>query len=125
MRTTSLSMAATILALGASFGAAAQDTKDVTVIRGETIVVQSPYMRGAYLTEKDNALLNTAVRALNADKYTNKALLTVIAQDDQLTVIGTTTDLSQSSRVIMKLKGLPGVRKVYAFLDTMGSGDSN
>jgi hypothetical protein len=116
-------MAAVALALGSGMSALAQDSKGTPVVRGEVIVVQAPKFHGGYVTEKDGVLLNDAMRALDADRTTKNALLTIIANNGELTVIGTTTDVAQASRVVMKLKALPGATKVYAFMDSL-SGDS-
>lgn len=125
MRTNRMLMAATALALGASLGAWAEEGERPDVVRGERVFVQASNVRGGYVTEKDSVLLGEVMRALDADRYTNNALLSVIAKNGELMVIGTTTDTAQSTRVVMKLKSMPGVTRVYAFLDTMGGGDSN
>ena len=125
MRTMHWVMAAASLALGASFATFAQDTKGPPVVRGERVVIEAAKIHGGYVTERDGALVTEAVRALDADRLTNNAMVSVIANQGDLMVIGSTTDIAQSSRVVMKLKSVPGVRKVYAFLDTMGGGDSN
>ena len=125
MNTKRMLMAATALALGANLGAWAEEGETPAVVRGERVIVQAPNLRGGYVTESDSVLLTEAVRALDADRLTNNAVVSVIAKNGELMVIGSTTDTAQSTRVVMKLKSVPGVTKVYAFLDTMGSGDSN
>ena len=114
--------AAAAVALAASFGALAQQDKGAPVVRGETIVVTVPNV-GGYVTQQDAVLINDAKRALDRDAFTKTALVSLIANNGELTVIGTTMDTAQSTRVIMKLKGVPGTKKVYAFIEPM-SGDS-
>lgn len=112
-------MACAALALGTSLGASAQDFAGAPVVRGETIVVPAPKFAGAYVTEKDRDLLSDAMRALQADRHTRNAMLTIVADRGELRVTGSTTDAGQSARVVAKLEALPESPRVYAFLDAM------
>lgn len=92
------------------------------VVRGGTVVVTAPRVAG-YVTQQDAALVKAARTAIETDAATKSALVSLIANNGELTVVGTTADASQSTRVVMKLKKVPGTKKVYAFIDPM-SGDS-
>lgn len=112
-----------VIAAATSFGALAQEREDddKPVVRGETIVISEP---AGYFAARDAALVNDARYALDRDAATNSAIVTLAANQGELTVIGTTTDVAQSSRVVMKLKALPGAKKVFAFIEPM-TGDSD
>ena len=112
----------TALAAATSLGALAQEQNEATVVRGETIVITAPAV-GGYVTEQDAVLIRDATRALERDEATKSALVSLVANHGDLTVVGTTMDVAQSSRVIMKLKDVAGAKKVYAFIEPM-TGDS-
>ena len=127
MRTNRFAVAAVALAMGASMAALAAeyDAAPVKVVPAETIYVVPPHgtFHGVYTTEKDAALLTSAIKALEADKNTQKAFLTIVANKGELIVNGTVTGVDQGSRIEMKLKALNGGTKVYAWFDNM-SGSS-
>jgi len=114
-----LVMASMTLALGASFGALAQDELHPPAVRGETIIVPAPKFAGGYVTDNDRVLLDDAMHALNSRRATRSAMLTIIADNGELRVTGSTTDTGQSSAVVETLKALPESPRVYAFLDAM------
>ena len=124
MKARTLMMAAAAAALAGTFGAWAQEDmgQGPAVIRGGTVVVTAPRLAG-YVTESDAALVKAAKVAIESDASTKNALVSLIANNGELTVIGTTVDASQSTRVVMKLKKVPGAKKVYAFMEPM-TGDS-
>ena len=110
-------MAAAVAATSAGFGALAQDSTRVQasdVVRGGSIHVQ-PMDDPA---SQDAILLGDAVRAIESDRATNTALLTMVANNGQLTVNGNTVDAAQSARIETKLKALHGGTKVSAWFDS-------
>ena len=124
MKARTLMMATAAAALAGSFAVLAQEDmgQGPAVIRGGTVVVTAPRLAG-YVTEEDAALVKAARTAIDSDVATKNALVSLIANNGELTVIGTTADASQSTRVVMKLKKVPGAKKVYAFMEPM-TGDS-
>lgn len=112
-----------VLAAATSFATLAQEEKEAPVVRGETLVISAPAI-GGYFTEQDAALVNDARHAIDRDAATKSAIVSLIANSGELTVIGTTMDISQSSRIVQKLKAVPGAKKVYAFIEPM-TGDSD
>lgn len=124
MKATSLMMAAGAVSLMMGFGALAQEDmgEGPAVVKGATIVVTAPRVTGS-VTEKDAALVKAARTAIESDAATKTALVSLVAINGELTVVGTTADVSQSTRVVMKLKKVPGTTKVYAFIEPM-TGDS-
>ena len=127
MKTQRFVMTAVAVAMGASLAAfaAEYDAAPVKVVPAETIYVVPPQgtFHGVYTSEKDAALLSSAIKALQADKSTNKAFLTIVATRGELIVNGTVQDVGQGTRIETKLKALNGGTKVYAWFDNM-SGSS-
>lgn len=112
---------ATLLA-GAAF---AQVTPGV--VPGESIYVEpiiaSDTYHGGYVTEGDAVLLRDAIVALDNDRAMNGSVLTIVADNGTLVANGITTDLAQASRAEMKLKGIHGGTKVFAWFDSFAGGE--
>ena len=119
-------VAAVAVAIVGSPGVLAQQaTRPSTVVPGEVILVKpaQPYQyRGFAVTEKDAALLNEAVAALNAMPDMNGALVVIVANNGRLSVNGLTRTVDQASRIEMKLKSINGGTKVVGFFDNWNSG---
>ena len=105
------------VAMGAGLNALAQANEPLSsnVVAGETIYVQP--------TEQDSQLKADAFAAMDADRFTSTALLTIVASNGELTVNGNTTDVAQSSRIETKLKALHGRTKVFAWFDSWAGGE--
>ena len=126
MKLQHIRMAALAIALGAS-GIALAATADkpfaMEPMPTESILVQGMPFRGAYGSEMDGVLLVDAFRAVDADRATNTALLTMVADNGALTVNGWVTDIAQGARIDAKLRALHGGTRVISWYDTMGSGE--
>lgn len=113
--------AAAAAALSTGFAAVAQD-----IVPIERIYVQpanpafGPY-HGGYVTDTDAQLLSDAIGALASDRRMDGSIVTMVANNGELVVNGSTTNVAQASRIETKLKGLAGVTRVTAWFSSSGA----
>lgn len=125
MKIERVALAAAAAALAASLPALAQTTtyEVRTVVPGERIYVEpgngAPY-HGGYMTEADASLLGGALSALDSDRAMDGSTVTMVANNGELVVNGTATDIAQASRMETKLRRLNGGTHVTAWFNTLG-----
>lgn len=119
-----LAAAAGVAGLLSGYAAFAQGT--TAVVPGESIhvrpLIASETFHGQYVTENDASLLRDTIVALDNDRAMNGAVVTVVADHGTLVANGMTTDVAQASRLEMKLKGIHGGTRVFAWFDSPAGG---
>lgn len=124
MKLQRFAIAAVAAAVAGTFSVAAPAAQEpVRVVPGESIyVVPHGTMHGGYVTDSDAYLLTDAIDALEADRFTRSAILTIVASNGQLIVNGM-ADVPQGTRIETKLKALHGGTRVFAWFDGAAGGD--